>query len=109
MMTFLEQFKVSDTLVKFWSGFDIESILNHPKDGTSGYMVVLVESIKMEYLRYSRNLKIDQICSDKGERDFYKIIENIENDYVLIYQSRGEQNVILVDIIKDKFSKSQIW
>jgi hypothetical protein len=108
-MTFLEQFKVSDTLVKFWSGFDLELILNHPKDGTSGYMVVLVESIKMEYLRYSRNLKIDQICSDKRERDFYKIIENIENDYVLIYQSRGEQNVILVDIIKDKFSKSQIW
>lgn len=109
MMTFLERFEVSSKIIKFWSGFDLESILNHPKDGSSGYMVVLVDSIKSEYLKYSRNLKIEQLFSDKKEEDFYKIIENIQNNYVLIYQSKGEQVKILVDIIKEKFSRTQIW
>ena len=108
-MTFLERFEVSSKIIKFWSGFDLESILNHPKDGSSGYMVVLVDSIKSEYLKYSRNLKIEQLFSDKKEEDFYKIIENIQNNYVLIYQSKGEQVKILVDIIKEKFSRTQIW
>ena len=39
MMNFLDEIDVQSVNVKFWSGFDLEQILKHPKDGSSGFMM----------------------------------------------------------------------
>ena len=41
MMIFLDEINVSGEVIKFWKGFDLEAILNHPKDGKMGLMIVL--------------------------------------------------------------------
>ena len=35
MMIFLDEINVSGEVIKFWKGFDLEVILNHPKDVSS--------------------------------------------------------------------------
>ena len=46
MMIFLDEINVSGEVIKFWKGFDLEVILNHPKDGKEGFMIVLIDSVE---------------------------------------------------------------
>jgi hypothetical protein len=104
-MIFLDEFKVNQHIIKFWSGFNLQTILKHPKDGSSGFLVVLVKSIDEERVKYQRDSKINQIINLQKGREFDDLLESINNNWVMIYQSRGE-DVQLVNILKEKFSKT---
>ena len=106
-MTFLDKINIQNIEVKFWSGFDLEQILNHPKDGTDGFMIVLVESIKKEKIKFQRESKINQILGNK-RIDFDSLLDNINNNYISIYQSKGEDELIF-KILKEKFDKTLDW
>jgi CRISPR/Cas system-associated endonuclease Cas1 len=97
-MTFLEQIEVEKVEVKFWKGIDIDKILNHPKDGSSGFMIVLFDSIKQEKIDY----KITSIL-DNSEIDFDKFIDTVDNNYVMLYQTNGLTDE-LISAIKKKFT-----
>jgi len=104
-MIFLDEIDVSGEVVKFWKGFDLEYVLDHPKDGKNGFMVILIDSVDA----LKRDIKIDVIFGDiKLEEDFDKILENLDNNYLMLYQSKGEDDLI-IKILKDKFTKSQVW
>ncbi len=107
MMTFLDKIDIKNTEVKFWSGFDLNQIMSHSIDGSDGYMIILVESINKEKMKFQRESKINQILGKK-RIDFDNLIDNINNNYVSIYQSNGEDELI-VKILKEKFDKNLDW
>lgn len=107
-MNFLDEIVINNTSIKFWSGFDIQRILKHPKDGTNGFMVVLVDSIESEKVKFQRECKLNEIFNKKSEIDFDKLIEKLDNNFLALYQSRGE-NELLINILKEKFSKTLDW
>lgn len=109
MMIFLDEIDIQSVNVKFWSGFDLEKILKHSKDGTDGFMVVLVESIESERLRFQREYTINKIIGDNNNLiDFDNLLDNVNNSFLLIYQSRGEDK-LLVKILKEKFTQTLNW
>jgi len=104
-MIFLDEINASGEVVKFWKGFDIERVLDHPKDGKNGIMIVLIDSIDA----IKRDMKINSIFGDTKFEDFDNILENLDNNYLMLYQSKGEDDLI-IKILKDKFTKSyQVW
>ena len=108
MMNFLDEIDVQSVNVKFWSGFDLEQILKHPKDGSSGFMVVLVESIDSERLKFKREYTINRIIGDDNLIDFDNLLDNVNNSFLAIYQSIGDDQ-LLVKILKEKFTKTLDW
>jgi hypothetical protein len=62
MMIFLDEINVSGEVIKFWKGFDLETILNHPKDGKMGLMIVLIDSV--EVIRKESLAKQKKILSE---------------------------------------------
>jgi hypothetical protein len=108
MMTFLDEISVNNTVIKFWSGFDLKSILSHPKNGSEGFMIVLVESIDTERIKFDRDLKLNKILNQHSDLEFDDILSKLDNKYLALYQSRGEDET-LVKIIKEKFHKSLYW
>ena len=108
MMTFLDEINVSGEVVKFWKGFDLESVLNHPKDGKNGFMIVLIDSVEEIRTKIQRDMKLDSLFNKSKLKDFDDLLENLDNSYLMLYQSRGEDELI-VKILKDKFSKTQEW
>ena len=107
-MNFLDEITINNTQIKFWSGFDLQKILSHPKDGSSGLMVVLVESIDSERVKFKRDTKINKILNFIPEIEFDDILSNLDNNFLALYQSRGEDE-LLVKILKEKFHKTLYW
>ena len=66
MMIFLDEIFIGSVSVKFWSGLDIDEILKHPKDGTKGFMIVLINSVEEEKIRFQRDSKLRQIFGEEG-------------------------------------------
>jgi hypothetical protein len=107
-MTFLDEVHIQKLSVKFWSGFDLEQILKHPKDGYGGFMIVLVESIESERLKFQRENIINRIIGDNNLIDFDNLLDNVNNSFLAIYQSIGDDQ-LLVKILKEKFTKTLDW
>jgi hypothetical protein len=107
-MTFLDEISINNTVIKFWSGFDLQSILSHPKNGSKGFMVVLVESIDSERIKFDRDIKLNKILNLDPDLEFDDILSELDNKYLALYQSRGEDEV-LIKILKEKFHKSLYW
>jgi len=103
-MTFLDKVQINEYTIKFYSGFSLQKVLNHPKSGTSGFMVLLIDSIQEERLKYSRELKINNIIHNAEYSSFDDVLQNLGNNFIMIYQSNGE-NVKLIEILKDKFRR----
>lgn len=108
MMNFLDDMDIQKLNVRFWSGFDLEQILNHPKDGSDGFMIVLVESIESERLKFQREYMINRIIGDNNLIDFDNLLDNVNNSFLAIYQSKGDDE-LLVKILKEKFTKTLDW
>lgn len=100
MMIFLDEINVSGEVIKFWKGFDLNTISNHPKDGKNGFMVVLIDSVKS----CQRDNKIDSILYNRKSDNIYKVFQKLNNNWLMIYESLGEDDKI-IQILKDKFSK----
>lgn len=107
MMTFLDKIFIGNISVEFWSGFDVDEILKHPKDGTKGFMIVLINSIEEEKIRFQRDSKLRQIFGEEG-LDFDNLLSKLNNSYISLYQTRGE-NELLLNILKEKFNKTLDW
>lgn len=107
-MNFLDEMTIGEISIKFWSGFDLQTILSHPKNGTKGIMVVLIESIDSERIKFERDLKLNKILNLNVHLDFDDLLQKLENKYLALYQSRGEDE-LLVKILKDKFHKDLYW
>lgn len=86
--------------VRYYKGMDASKIINHPKDGTDGLMIVFLDSIKEEKKKHIRNSKIEEILLSKIDESFDKIFE-LDNSYLIIYQTDGYTD-ILFEMAKNK-------
>ena len=108
MMIFLDEINVSGEVIKFWKGFDLEVILNHPKDGKMGLMIVLIDSVQAIRKEIQRDMLLNSILDNSKLEDFDNILENLDNNYLALYQSSGQDDLLL-KTLKDKFTKTQEW
>ena len=99
LMTLISEHKKSNTDIKFYDGIDFDYTKSFPNDGSEGMCVFLIESWASEVKKWKRSQKIDQILYNKD----YDLDYNIDNNYVVIYQTNGELEKIY-NILLDKFN-----
>lgn len=93
---------------KYYNGMDIESIHNHPKDGSQGMMIVFIENWEKELIKYKRNNKISELLNESKSEINQEDLFNINNNFVTIYQANGISIELLFETIKTKIERNQI-
>ena len=84
--------------INYYDGFDLERILNHPADGRDGIMVVFFDSIKDEEIKHNRNEKIKSLLESKKIKDFSDIMDKLNNNYLMLYQTHGFTDLVFKSI-----------
>ena len=97
-MVLIEETQINNCQVKYYSGFDLESIMNHPKDGSAGMMVVFFNSIKSEETRYKRHQLILNLLESKQIQNFYDVLDRLDNHYLALYETHGYTDIIYKSI-----------
>jgi hypothetical protein len=86
-MILIDEIIVMETLVKFYEGINFDEVINHPKDGSNGFIIFFINKWIDEVSSYNRDKKIESIVNGEPFREFES--EDIENSYVSIYQVDG--------------------
>lgn len=88
--------------ISYYKGIDFNMINNHPKDGSNGMLIFFVENWQKEVKKWQRENKINQII----ENNSIEInIEDINNNYISIYQAENIGIEILYETIKSKIER----
>jgi hypothetical protein len=74
--------------VRYYEGIDFDIVKKHPTDGSEGFIFCFVDSWVGEVKNYNRTNKIDTIVENKELKDNFNI-DDINNNYVCIYQTNG--------------------
>jgi hypothetical protein len=74
--------------------------MNHPKDGSNGFIFCFIDSWIKEVNSWERDSKIDSVLTNELFKKFNN--QDIENNYVAIYQLVGMELNTLFQIIKEK-------
>ena len=85
---------------KFFDGMDFDVCLNHPKDGTEGFMVFLIDNWETEIKKKKRENQIDSVLTGKKQKT--PSFSDIDNTFVCVYQKSGIDNMEFIEIIKKK-------
>ena len=114
-MKLIEESLVNNHSVKYYSGFDLESIMNHPKDGSKGMMVVFFNSIREEEKKHTRHELILHLLESKQIEKFSDILDKLDNSYLALYETHGYTDIIYkslkykIETIRDyHFTASEI-
>lgn len=99
-MTLIESIVVDSNLISFYDGIDIDLVINHPKDGSKGFIFCFIDNWSKEVKSWKRQTKIDSILMNKRHLEFE--IEDLNNNYTIIYQLDEVKLEVLFKIIKDK-------
>jgi hypothetical protein len=99
-MILIEKIFVDNIDVSFYNGIDFDFIMNHPKDGSNGFIFCFIDNWIKEVKRWERESKIDSVLKDQQYQKFNS--QDIENNYVAIYQLDGTEPGVLFQIIKEK-------
>jgi len=100
-MTLIDEIEVDGINIKFYDGIDFNIVMNHPKDGSNGFIYFFIHSWVEEVKIHQRNEKIDSVIS----RDHKMIdIDNIDNNYISIYQTSGE-TMSVYNVIREKVDR----
>jgi hypothetical protein len=99
-MTLIETIFVDDKEVSFYNGIDFDIIINHPKDGSNGFIFCFIDSWVKSVKSWERESKIDSVLTNELVKKFNN--QDIENNYVAIYQLDGTEPGVLFQIIKEK-------
>ena len=113
-MELIEETIINKYPVKYYKGFDLQQILNHPKDGSDGMMVVFFKSIKDEELKHTRHELILHLLEIE---QFSDILDKLDNCYLALYETHGYTDIIYksikykLEVIRDyHFSASEmLW
>lgn len=85
--------------IKFYDGIDFDYVKSFPNDGSKGMCVFLIESWISEVKKWKRSKKLEHILNNKK----FDLDHNIDNNYVVIYQTNGELDKIY-NILLEKFN-----
>lgn len=91
-MKLVDEIEINNFSIKFYFGMNIDIILKHPNDGSSGFIYCFIESFKEEMIRFKREIKIDDLFENKRVNIDNLSNFDINNSYVCIYQTGELQN-----------------
>ena len=97
-MTLIEKEIINDRLCLYYHGIDFDMIKNHPKDGSAGFVVFLVESFINEIKNHNRDRKLISILQKKEFVPFDT--EEMAHDFVGIYQYEGVGLNTMLSVVK---------
>lgn len=86
-MILISKENIDGSEVRYYDGIDFDIIKSHPKDGSDGFIICFVDSWESEVKKYNRSNKLDMIIVNKEINIFN--IEQIDNDFICIYQTSG--------------------
>jgi hypothetical protein len=87
---------INDIWYAFYDGIDFDFIKKHPSDGSDGFIFCFVDNYASSIKSYNRNSVIDNIINDSEIKD-----SEINNNYISIYQTNGETEMIYNSIRKN--------
>lgn len=100
-MILIETILVDNIKASFYDGIDFDIIINHPKDGSNGFIFCFIDNWVKEVKSWERNSKINSVLTNEIVKKFNN--QDIENNYIAIYQLDGTEPGVLFQIIKEKF------
>ena len=104
LMILISEKNINNIKFKFYMGLDIDLILNHPDDGSAGFLVFFIESHEMEFNSYNRNLKINSILNSEQYKEF--TIDDISKNCISIYQIDGIGFEEVYKLVLDKIERT---
>lgn len=92
--------------ISFYSGMNIDVLKNHPKDGSSGWIICFIDNWKSCVQSWERESKIESVLNDKTQQKFKS--SDIENNFIAIYQVEGTSIEVLLKLVKDKIKRGDL-
>lgn len=99
-MTLIEKIFIDDIEFSFFEGADFDVIMNHPKDGSKGFLFCFIENWTKEIKSWKRESQINSLLFGNSSKKFNT--QELENDFVSIYQLQGTDIDTLFNVIKEK-------
>lgn len=99
-MNLIEVIKCDDSVYKFFEGCDLGQLMKHARDGSEGHLICFCENLKLEIKKWNRQSKLASILDNDKFKKFS--FNQIENNYVRIYQNCGLSTQKLLEIVKGK-------
>lgn len=100
LMNLIEELYIDDVKIQFFDGIDFDIVLNHPKDGSGGFIFCFIDNWISQVKNWERNSKINYLIENRKFNKFNS--ENIDNNHVAIYQLDGVEIDVLFSVIRDK-------
>jgi hypothetical protein len=95
----------SGIVVKYYDGIDFNIVLKHPKDGSEGMLIFFIEKWQDEVIKWRRENKINRILGDNYVKNS---LDEIENNFVAIYQSDGVSKKEIYEVIRKKVESGNL-
>lgn len=99
-MTLIDEVEQKGTNIRFYNGVDFDILIKHSKDGSEGFIYCFMDSWIKEVQQYNRDNKIKSVINNTEYSDFDW--DNIDNNYICIYQADGIGIDILYQAIREK-------
>jgi hypothetical protein len=104
-MILIDKIIIDNIKVEFYEGMDVDKLLNHPKDGSNGFIYCFIDNWISEIKRYNRQRKISSVIDGVLYEEFEW--DNINNNYICIYQTEGMLIKDVYETIRKKVEVNQ--
>lgn len=96
-MTLIDEIKISNIIIKFYNGIDFDMVKKHPKDGSNGLIFFFIDKWETEVKIQKRDNRLLSILDEESE---IHDIDDIDNNYIAIYQTDGNTEIVYKEIRK---------
>lgn len=102
LVNLISKQNINQINISYYEGIDFNLINKHPKDGSNGMVIFFIDNWQKEVKKWQRENIINEVIDDK----IVNIdINNIDNNYVAIYQSENIGIELLYETIKSKIER----
>lgn len=104
-MILIDEIIVDNVNIKFYEGMDFDSLLNHAKDGSNGFIFCFINNWVTEVKSYNRQRKLSSVVDGAEYEEFEW--EKIDNNFICVYQTEGMGIPDVYQIIRKKVERKQ--
>lgn len=105
-MILIEQIYCEGINFQFYNGVEFDTIINHAKDGSQGFIFCFIENYVKEVKSYNRHNKLKSIIENTRYSKFNW--DSINNNFIAIYQTDGIGIDLLYRSIREKVINNHI-
>lgn len=104
-MILIDSMGYEDNEIRFYKGIDFDELINHPKDGSNGFIFCFIENWVKEVKSYNRQLKLESLIENIKFTEFEW--DKLENNYISIYQTQGVGIDVVYKTVRKKLEINQ--